>query len=43
MNPQLKTALLLILGVVAIAGLIAAIIYLRQRLFTKTEPIVLSS
>lgn len=43
MNPQLKTALLLILGVLALAGLIAALFYMRQRLFTKTEPIVLSS
>lgn len=43
MNSQLKTALLIILGVLAVTGLIVAIFYIRQRLFTKTEPIVLAS
>jgi len=43
MNSQLKTALLIIFGVLAVAGLIVAIVYIRQRLFTKTEPIVLAS
>ena len=43
MNSQLKTALLLILGILAAAALIAALYYMRQRLFTKTEPIILAS
>lgn len=43
MNSQLKTALLFILALLTLIGLVAALLYMRQRLFTKTEPIVLSS
>lgn len=43
MNPQLKTALLLAAGILTLAGLVVLLLYMRQRLFTKTEPIVLSS
>ena len=43
MDPQLKSALLIIAAIVTVIGLIAALLYMRQRLFTKTEPIVLAS
>lgn len=43
MNSQLKTTLLLILALLTLIGVVAALFYMRQRLFTKTEPIVLSS
>ena len=43
MNPQLKTALLVMSGIVVVVGLLVAIFYVRRRLFTRTEPIVLTS
>lgn len=42
MNPQLKTALLIVLGLLTLGALAVALFYLRQRLFTNTEPIILS-
>jgi hypothetical protein len=37
-----KKIILLLLGAIAGVILIFAILYMRQRLFTKTEPIVLA-
>ena len=42
MNAQLKTALLITLALLTLGALAVALLYLRQRLFTNTEPIILS-
>lgn len=43
MNPELRKAALLLLAIVLVVGLIVVFLYARQRLFTRSEPIVLSS
>lgn len=42
MTPQLKRMLLFALAGLAVVTLIALLIYARQRLFTRTQPIVLA-
>lgn len=43
MDSTRKKRVTILLGVFLAAGLIIAILYGRQRLFTKTEPIVLTA
>lgn len=43
MNSQQKKLVALILALLLVGGVVIAILYSRQRLFTRTEPIVLAS
>lgn len=43
MDSKRKKRVAILLGVLLAVGLIIVILYGRQRLFTKTEPIVLSA
>ncbi len=43
MNSQQKKFVLLVLALLLVGGVVIAILYSRQRLFTRTEPIVLAS
>lgn len=43
MTPKTKKLLTLLLGALCAAGLVLALLYVRQRLFTKTDPIVLAT
>jgi len=43
MDPTLKKRVAILVGALLAAGLIIALLYGRQRLFTKTEPIVLAA
>jgi len=42
MDPTSKKRVTILLGALLAAGLVIAVLYARQRLFTKTEPIVLA-
>lgn len=42
MDPTLKKKVAILLGVLLAAGVVIALLYGRQRLFTKTKPIVLT-
>lgn len=43
MDAELKKVVTVLLGILLLVGLVVAILYARQRLFTRSEPIVLSS
>lgn len=43
MDPTSKKKLAILVAVLLAAGLVIILIYGRQRLFTKTEPIVLTA
>ncbi len=43
MNSHQKKLVLLVLALLLVGGVVIAILYSRQRLFTRTEPIVLAS
>lgn len=43
MNPTTRKVLKILLALLLSAGLVIALIYARQRLFARTEPIILSS
>lgn len=40
---ELKKVIIVLSGIVILVGLLVAILYARQRLFTRAEPIVLAS
>lgn len=42
MKPKQKRLLAFFLGAILAIGLVAGILYVRQRLFTENEPIVLA-
>ncbi|HSM58171.1 MAG TPA: hypothetical protein VK879_18595 [Candidatus Sulfomarinibacteraceae bacterium] len=43
MDGESKKVIILLSTIVIVVGLLLAILYARQRLFTRSEPIVLSS
>jgi CHASE3 domain sensor protein len=43
MNSQQKKLALLVLALLLVGVVVIAVLYTRQRLFTRTEPIVLAS
>lgn len=43
MDSRQKKLALLVLALLLVGGVVIAILYSRQRLFTRTEPIVLAS